>query len=140
MQLHNLKRSHTLRYKKTRVGRGGKRGTTSGHGTKGQKSRAGRRIRPAERDFLQRLPKLRGTKNHPKQEKVAVVNLETIEKYIKGSLVNREVLHKAGFLRNPIGTIKILGFGTLTRAITVQKIPVSESAKKKIESAGGKIE
>lgn len=68
MQLHQLKPDHDLRAKK-RVGRGGKRGTTSGKGTKGQKSRSGHRIRPAERDLIQRLPKLRGFKNKTKQGK-----------------------------------------------------------------------
>ncbi|MEK9186632.1 MAG: uL15 family ribosomal protein, partial [Patescibacteria group bacterium] len=64
MQLHQLKPRHR-QYPKTRVGRGGKRGTTSGRGQKGQKSRSGHRIRPAERDYIQRLPKLRGLKNKP---------------------------------------------------------------------------
>jgi len=62
MQLHQLQANHP-NYGKKRVGRGGKRGTASGRGTKGQHSRAGRRIRPAERDFIQRLPKLRGVRN-----------------------------------------------------------------------------
>lgn len=60
MQLHELWPFHSLYAKKTRVGRGGKRGTTSGKGQKGQKSRSGRRIRPAERDLIIRIPKLRG--------------------------------------------------------------------------------
>ena len=55
--------------KKKRVGRGGKRGTTSGRGTKGQKSRSGHRIRPAERDLLIRIPKLRGYRNKSIQKK-----------------------------------------------------------------------
>ncbi len=62
MQLHQLKPTHPLSSSK-RVGRGGKRGTFSGRGTKGQHARAGHRIRPAERDFIQRLPKLRGVGN-----------------------------------------------------------------------------
>jgi large subunit ribosomal protein L15 len=67
MQLHELKPFHPNK-KQRRVGRGGKRGTTSGRGTKGQKARAGHRIRPAERDLIQRLPKLRGFKNKPKKK------------------------------------------------------------------------
>ncbi|MCL4405157.1 MAG: hypothetical protein M1361_00055 [Patescibacteria group bacterium] len=62
MQLHDLKPRHA-RFLKKRVGRGGKRGTFSGRGTKGQRARAGHKIRPAERDFIQRLPKLRGVGN-----------------------------------------------------------------------------
>lgn len=59
MQLHLLEPLHHNLEKK-RIGRGGKRGKTAGRGQKGQKSRAGHKIRPAERDFIQRLPKLRG--------------------------------------------------------------------------------
>lgn len=68
MQLHELQPNHGYADRK-RIGRGGKRGNTSGRGQKGQKSRAGRRIRPAERDLIQRLPKLRGVKNKPKYNK-----------------------------------------------------------------------
>jgi large subunit ribosomal protein L15 len=64
MQLHQIKPAHEANNKdKKRIGRGGKRGTYSGHGMKGQKSRAGHRIRPAERDLIQHLPKLRGSGN-----------------------------------------------------------------------------
>jgi len=62
MQLHELK-PRTVSKSKKRIGRGGKRGTYSGKGIKGQKSRAGRKIRPAIRDLKQRTPKLRGAKN-----------------------------------------------------------------------------
>lgn len=60
MQLHQVQPTHKNKSKK-RIGRGGKRGTYSGRGMKGQKSRAGRKIRPAVRDLIQRTPKLRGT-------------------------------------------------------------------------------
>lgn len=62
MQLHELQPIHQSKSKK-RIGRGGKRGTYSGKGIKGQKSRAGRKIRPAIRDLIQRTPKLRGSKD-----------------------------------------------------------------------------
>lgn len=62
MQLHQIQPTHQNKSKK-RVGRGGKRGTYSGRGMKGQKSRAGHKIRPAIRDLMQRTPKLRGVKN-----------------------------------------------------------------------------
>lgn len=68
MQLHELQPLHPAKNEK-RIGRGGKRGTTSGRGTKGQKARSGHRIRPAERDLIQQLPKLRGFKNKPKGKK-----------------------------------------------------------------------
>lgn len=62
MALYKIAPEHKNKTKK-RVGRGGKRGTYSGRGVKGQKSRAGRRIRPAVRDLIQQIPKLRGAKN-----------------------------------------------------------------------------
>jgi len=66
MQLHQVQPIHKNKSKK-RVGRGGKRGTYSGRGMKGQKSRAGRKIRPAVRDLIQRTPKLRGTSDKAAQ-------------------------------------------------------------------------
>ena len=59
MQSHQLKPTHK-RKKPQRIGRGGKRGTYSGAGIKGQKSRAGAKIRPEIRDFIKKLHKLRG--------------------------------------------------------------------------------
>lgn len=59
MQAHNLK-ARTKRQTSRQVGRGGKRGKTSGKGTKGQNARAGRKKRPEIRDFIKRFPKLRG--------------------------------------------------------------------------------
>lgn len=62
MNLHQLVPLHKKASKK-RIGRGGKRGTYSGKGVKGQKSRAGKRIRPGTRDLIQQIPKLRGSRN-----------------------------------------------------------------------------
>ncbi len=130
------------KYKKPRVGRGGKRGTTSGKGTKGQKSRAGRKIRPAERDYIQRIPKSRGFKNKPHEAKTHVVNLGTIEKRMSGNEVNPQTLIAQGILRKTRdgSRIKILADGALKKALIVSGVLVSESAKKKIEAAGGHIE
>ncbi|OGY62808.1 MAG: hypothetical protein A2745_03385 [Candidatus Harrisonbacteria bacterium RIFCSPHIGHO2_01_FULL_44_13] len=129
MQLHQLQPRHPLKNKKPRVGRGGKRGTTSGRGTKGQKARAGHRIRPAERDYIQRLPKLRGRKNKPKSPKLNVVNVGDLESIIKGGVIDGKILPKT----------KILGDGEIKKAYQVKNVPVSQSAKKKIEAAGGTV-
>ena len=129
MLLHELKPNHPLKKRKTQVGRGGKRGTTSGHGTKGQKSRSGRRIRPAERDFIQRLPKLRGSGNTRQSKQWQVVNIGDLEKLAKDGIISSE----------NTGEIKILGNGELKKALTIKNIPISKSAQKKIEAAGGKI-
>ena len=118
--------------KKKRIGRGGKRGTTSGRGTKGQKSRSGHRIRPAIRDLLQRLPKLRGLGVHGGnksiQKKPSAINVSELNK-----------LSETLFTRKSLGNVKILGEGELTKAVTVEGLKVSKSAREKILKAGGSI-
>lgn len=126
MQLHNLS---SISKKIKRVGRGGKRGTYSGKGTKGQMARSGRRIRPAIRDLLVRLPKLRGYKNKPLFLKSPVVNVGDLEKLVSGGAVNRETL----------GKVKILGNGEVKKAFTVEGLKISKSARVKIEKAGGTV-
>src|SRR3990167_719360 len=86
MQLHNVVSSNNKSRK--RVGRGGKRGTTSGRGTKGQKSRSGHRMRPAIRDLILRLPKRRGYHNRPVSKKPFVVSLSVIAE--KAKIFSRE--------------------------------------------------
>ena len=80
MKLHSLPSSHK---RVQRIGRGGKRGTTAGRGTKGQKSRAGNRRRPAERDLILRIPKMRGFRNKPKTDTVTVFNLNVLSEKLK---------------------------------------------------------
>ncbi len=137
MQLHLLRKNQANKTPRTRVGRGGKRGTTSGKGTKGQRSRTGHRIRPAERDFIQRLPKLRGFKNKPHAAAFIPVNLDRLEK-MQSPSVTLESLRAEGVIRK-IGPVKILGMGELTKKLTLSGVKVSASARKKIEAAGGSI-
>lgn len=138
MQLHQLRPNYKHKNKK-RIGRGGKRGTYSGRGMKGQKSRAGHRIRPAKRDLIQRLPKLRGFKFKSFQPRTTVLNLSNLEKKIKGNIINRQVLLEAGLIRKSDKRIKILGEGEIKRAFQIQGLEISQSAKQKIEVAGGRI-
>lgn len=138
MQLHELKSQFKKKNKK-RVGRGGKRGTTSGKGQKGQKSRAGHRIKAAEREFIQRLPKLRGLKNKSLQVKPIVISLEDLDKKIKGDLVNKETIIEAGLMRKSDKIAKILNNGEIKRALKISGLKVSKGAKIKIEAAGGQI-
>ena len=123
-----FKNSKQKNKRSQRVGRGGKRGTTSGKGTKGQKSRAGHRIRPAERDLMIRLPKLRGYRNKPIKEKLLVINV--------GDLETRS---ETVFNQKNLGQVKILLNLELKKAITIEGLLVSKSAKEKIEKAGGKV-
>lgn len=143
MQSHNLKRKNP-NYKSARVGRGGKRGKTSGRGTKGQNARAGRKKRPEMRDIIKKIPKMRGYRfNTIKRYSVWPVNLDTIEKIFSNgaevtpsSLVKMEVveLYKG---KNP--KVKILGTGEITKKVNVFGCAISGEAKAKIEKAGGTV-
>src|SRR3989338_9953125 len=131
MQLHNLKPKTKLRHGK-RVGRGGKRGT------KWQKSRAGHRIRPADRDILKRIPKLRGYKFKSFRPKPRIVNFYDLERKFKnGDTVSPETLLKAGLvsrIKGRIPEIKILGKGDLTKNLVFKDIDFSNKARLKIGS------
>ncbi len=139
MQIHQL-RLKTPNRKKKRIARGGKRGTTSGRGQKGQKSRAGRKIRPAERDIILKLPKFRGQKNPTLRKKeTKVINLVELEEKVSGGIINKKVLLEVGLMDGFGQKIKILGKGTVKKSFQIEGIELSKSAKEKIEKVGGKI-
>lgn len=139
MQLHQLQSTHPRKYAQPPIGRGGKRGNTSGRGQKGQKSRSGHRIRPAERDLIIRLPKLRGYKNKPLKDPAQVVHLGDIA-LLTESVITRALLCEKGLLRYADRPTKVLADGKCTRPIILQGFAVSASARKAIEACGGKIE
>jgi len=144
MQLHEVKSDHPGR-KSKRVGRGGKRGTTSGHGQKGQKSRAGRSIKPNVREMLLRFPKLRGINFKSTKPKVYPVSLDMLEKVAENKevvtvawLIKKGLIKKSGG-KNP--SVKILdGKNEFTKLITIKGILISKSAQKRIVASGGTIE
>lgn len=143
MQLHQL--SSTTKNKAPRIGRGGKRGSYSGRGVKGQKSRAGHRMRPAIRDLVLRLPKIRGFRNKPTALKAIVLNVKDLDGLRKKSggelVVSIESLKALG--KVPMryqGPVKILSEGEIDFAVKVSGVKVSESAKAKIEKAGGQVD
>ena len=145
MQLHTLK-SKTKRKESTQVGRGGTRGKTSGRGTKGQKARAGRKIRPEFRDVIKRMPKMRGRgKNSNKtiQTKAVTVPLLVIEaSYENGEKVTPKSLVQKGILtiiKGKTPKAKILGSGSITKKVNVTGCEVSLAAKASIEKAGGTV-
>ena len=78
MNLHQIIPEHRNATKK-RIGRGGKRGTYSGKGIKGQKSRAGSRVRPGTRDLIQQIPKLRGSRNRGAKRRKSGSSRKTAE-------------------------------------------------------------
>ncbi len=135
MQIHQL--APKTKYRNSRrIGRGGKRGTYSGRGIKGQKARAGHKIRPAERDILKKIPKLRGYKFKSFRPKPAVVNLGYIDKKFKpGDTVSPESLLKVGLIHKIKGRmpkVKILGKGELKKRLVFKDLLFSEAAQKKI--------
>ena len=144
MQINTLK-VKTKRRRKT-IGRGGKKGTYSGRGMKGQKARSGAHIDPlfegGRSTLIDHMKKKKGFKSL--NEKAIPVSLEKIEKNFKnGEIVNRETLIKLGIIEkmNKSRRIKILGSGELKKKVTIAKeIQLSASAKLAIEKAGGKIE
>ncbi len=146
MQLHNLKKN-TNNKESRQVGRGGKRGKTSGRGTKGQNARSGRKKRPELRDVIKRIPKLRGRgKNSLKSfvQKLVPVNIGDLNAtFENGAEVTLATLLEKGLTRTSSGKtlgVKILGKGEITKAVTIKGLKVSESAKAAIEKAGGKVE
>lgn len=141
MQLTKLKQTHKNKNKK-RIARGGKRGTTSGRGTKGQKSRAGRRIRPAERDYIKKIPKLRGYRFKSKFHYSVVNTGDLDKKFDKGSKITPAVLFERGLVSKVGGRlpeVKILGDGNIMKNLIIEGCAVSASAKVKIEKAGGSV-
>jgi large subunit ribosomal protein L15 len=144
MQTHNLK-SKTPRKRSNSVGRGGKRGKTSGRGTKGQKARAGGKLRPEVRDFIKRVPKMRGrgiSLNNTLNYTTIVLNVGDLEVFSNGDAVTIESLVAKKVISVNKGTkksVKILGGGEITKKLVVSGMTVSASAKEKIEKAGGTV-
>ena len=141
MQLHQIKIK--ISKPKKRIGRGGKRGTYSGRGNKGQKSRAGRKMRPEWRDLLKKIPKLRGYKFKPVNAKMVVLNLARLNELFKeNETINIESLLKKGLIakmNKKIPAVKIVGDGEVNKKLIIEGLKISASAKEKIEKAGGTI-
>ena len=142
MQLHTIQR-HTPRKYSRSVGRGGKRGKTSGRGTKGQKARAGRKIRPEVRDVIMRLPKLRGYRFKSRFKKPVPISVDLLERsYSDGETVSPATLSKKDLVssvRGAIPGIKILSGKALSKKLTVTGCAVSAAAREQIVKAGGTV-
>jgi large subunit ribosomal protein L15 len=134
--LHTLTRQQK---RKKRVGRGGKRGTYSGRGSKGQKARAGRRIRPAIRDVIKKLPKKRGHRATYRRLRAVGINIVLLERFADGATVDARALLRHGIALRKNARPKILGAGALHKRLTIKGIAVSAAAREKIIAAGGTI-
>ncbi len=143
--LNTLKRVHKNK-KSRQVGRGGAKAKTAGRGTKGQNARAGNKKRPELRDFIKRIPKLRGrgvNSNKSIKKAYLPVTLGAIsDVFSNGDKVTPATLIKKGLITLVYGTkpsVKILSTGDITKKVTVSGCSLSLSAKTKIETAGGKV-
>ena len=145
MQAHQLR---TISQPRKRIGRGGKRGKTSGRGHKGQLSRSGRNLRPAERDVFQRIPKRRGhNRNRARgvrpRTPSAAVNVSALESaFSENTHITPIMLANKGLIaswRKKHTSVKILGKGAITKPLHVHGCLVSTVATDKIKKAGGTI-
>ncbi|MBQ5738950.1 MAG: 50S ribosomal protein L15 [Oscillospiraceae bacterium] len=144
MKLHELSPAEGSVREAKRIGRGhgSGQGKTAGKGHKGQKARAGHGMRPSfeggQMPLVRRIPK-RGFNNIFASETVAI-NVGDLNAFEAGAVVDAEALVKAGVIKKACDGVKILGNGNLDKALTVKVNAYSESAKQKIENAGGKAE
>ena len=144
MRLEELKPAEGSTHRKKIVGRGigSGGGKTSGRGHKGQKARSGGGVRPGfeggQMPLYRRLPK-RGFTNIFAKKYVSV-NVEVLDKFNDGDEVTAQSLLEKGIISKTLDGVKILGRGEVTKKLTVKVAKVSESAKEKIEKAGGKAE
>ena len=143
--LHNLHPNKGATKTKKRIGRGRGSGTgkTAGKGVKGQKARAGHHgarfaFEGGQMPMPRRIPK-RGFKN-PNRVEAFPINVSLLEKmFDAGATVDLEVLRSKGIVPKLVETVKILGEGELTKKLTLKVHRVSETAKSKIEAAGGTV-
>jgi large subunit ribosomal protein L15 len=142
IKIHDLKPAAGSKHKAKRVARGigGKGGKTAGRGTKGQGAR--NNIKPGfeggQTPLHRRTPKAKGFKN-PFRVEYHVVNLDTLELFEAGSVVDAESLRARGLVAKR-GLVKVLGRGSVSKALTVRVHGFSQSARDAIAAAGGSTE
>ena len=143
MELNTLKPADGARHAKRRAGRGigSGLGKTAGRGHKGQKSRAGGKVRPGfeggQQPLQMRLPKFGF--NSAMARVTAEVTLSELGK-VDADPIDIEALRKAGVINGRISRAKVMLSGEITRPVTLKGIRVTKGARAAIEAAGGKIE
>ena len=142
MQFHQIKRKNPNK-KSVKIGRGGKRGKTSGRGHKGQNARAGTSKRPEMRDIIKKLPKMRGYRFKSFQVRPVAVNLELIEKnFLDGDKITPTILVEKSLVERKSGkvpAVKILSRGEITKKVVISDCLFSKVTKEKVEKVGGEI-
>lgn len=144
MKLHDIKNTTGARRPRKRVGRGmgSGMGKTSGAGHKGQLARSGHKHKQGfeggQMKLIRRIPKRGFTKPNPVT--LVGVNVGSLERFDNGTEITAELLRSAGLANGARQGVKILGDGDLTKKLTVKVQGCSETAKAKIEKAGGTCE
>ena len=145
MKLHELSPKEGSVKEKFRKGRGAGSGNgkTAGKGHKGQNARSGGGVRPGfeggQLPLYRKLPK-RGFNNARFGKKYAVINVQSLNKFNDGEVVDSAALLAMGIINNVFDGVKVLAEGDITKKLTVKASVFSASAKEKIEAAGGKTE
>jgi large subunit ribosomal protein L15 len=145
INLQSLKANPGARRRKLRKGRGiaAGQGASCGFGMRGQKSRSGRPTRPGfeggQMPLYRRIPKLKHFELVNRKE-FTVINVAKLADCHAGSTISLDSLVKDGIVTSPKHPLKVLGSGELTVKLTVQAAAFTESARTKIEAAGGTCE
>ena len=145
MKLHELSPQEGSTKEKFRKGRGAGSGNgkTAGKGHKGQNARSGGGVRPGfeggQLPLYRKLPK-RGFNNYRFGKKYAVINVQSLNKFNNGDVVDCGTLLAAGIINNCFDGVKVLGEGEISKSLTVKAAVFSATAKEKIEAVGGKTE
>ena len=145
MKLHKLSPAEGSTKENFRKGRGAGSGNgkTAGKGHKGQNARSGGGVRPGfeggQLPLYRKLPK-RGFKNFLFSKKYTVINVQSLNKFDDGDVVDTAALIMKGVINNVNDGVKVLGEGEITKKLTVKAAVFSAAAKEKIEAAGGKTE
>ena len=145
MKLHELSPAEGSVKEGFRKGRGAGSGNgkTAGKGHKGQNARSGGGVRPGfeggQLPLYRKLPK-RGFNNFRFAKNYAIVNVDSLNCFADGDVVDFAALLNAGIIKNVFDGVKVLGEGEITKKLTVKAAVFSASAKEKIEAVGGKTE
>ena len=144
MKLHDLKPAPGAKKRRKRIGRGpgSGHGKTATKGHKGLLARSGGGKRPGfeggQMPLIRRLPKFGFT--NPFRTEYTVVNVRSFESWSGGDTVSPQAMVDAGLVKRKALPIKILGTGSLKRALVIQTHKFSKSAEEKIRAAGGRVE
>ena len=145
MKLHELSPKEGSVKEGFRKGRGAGSGNgkTAGKGHKGQNARSGGGVRlgfeGGQLPLYRKLPK-RGFNNFRFGKKYAIINIQSLNKFNDGEVVDSAALLAKGIIKNVFDGVKVLGEGEISKKLTVKAAIFSETAKEKIEAVGGKTE